>query len=84
MTATNSATTLTPAPLFLLEGQQGVIERFTNEYFASKLMSMGIMPGATLRMVRRAPMGGGWYVRIDRQNLALRTDELASIVMKQP
>lgn len=64
-------------------GQIGTIVQFTDERLASKLLSMGILPGSQLELVRRAPLGGGWYVKVEnRQYVALRKQELACIVMK--
>lgn len=59
------------------------ISHFTDDRLAGKLMSMGALPGSEIRLVRKAPFGGGWYVQIDRQILALRKDELDCIVTKQ-
>lgn len=62
--------------------QTGTIQRFTNEELATKLLDIGIKPGARLRLVRRSPFGGCWYVKVDRQCVALRKRELACIVIK--
>ena len=63
-------------------GQSGTIERFTNESLAGKLLDIGVRPGSRLRVVRKSPFGGSWYVKIDRQCLALRKKELACIMVK--
>lgn len=46
-------------------------------------MSMGVLPGSVIELIRKAPLGGGWYVRIDRQVLALRKEELDCIVTQK-
>ncbi|MEZ5042326.1 MAG: FeoA family protein [Saprospiraceae bacterium] len=61
---------------------QKIISHFTDEGIASKLMSMGILPGSHIALVRKAPMGGGWYLKIDNKILALREKELGCIVMR--
>lgn len=43
---------------------------------------MGVLPGSSLQLIRKAPFGGGWYARIDNQVIALRKEELECIVMK--
>ena len=63
-------------------GQSGTIDRFTNEGLEGKLLDIGVRPGSRLRVVRRSPFGGSWYVKIDRQCLALRKKELACIMVK--
>lgn len=66
----------------LLPGQSGIIERFVNEEMSGKLLDIGVKPGARLELVRRSPFGGSWYVKVDRQRLALRKHELACIILK--
>lgn len=63
-------------------GMSGIIERFTNEQLAGKLLDIGIRPGSRLSIVRKGPFGGSWYVKIDRQCVALRKQELACIMIK--
>ncbi|NRB47540.1 MAG: ferrous iron transport protein A [Saprospiraceae bacterium] len=58
------------------------ISHFTNDQMASKLMSMGILPGSQVEMIRRAPMGGGWYIKVDNKVIAMRTEEFDSIVLQ--
>lgn len=72
-----------PVAFTYKEGQQGLLEGFSSDYVAGKLIAMGVLPGAAIQVLRRAPLGGGWYVRIGTQNLALRKDELESIIMKE-
>lgn len=66
----------------LRAGLSGTIERFANDQLAGKLLDIGVRPGSRLRVIRRAPFGGGWYVKIDRHCLALRGEELACILIK--
>jgi|GEM_PF-1660249 len=63
-------------------GMSGTIERFTNENLAGKLLDIGVRPGSRLRIIRKGPFGGCWYVKIDRQCVALRKKELACILIK--
>jgi ferrous iron transport protein A len=65
----------------LLDGQGGVIHQYTNDVIASKLLSMGILPGRSLKLVRRLPFAGGFYVKFDNQTLALRHEEAENIVV---
>ena len=63
-------------------GAEGCVSHFTNECMACKLMAMGILPGTTIKLLRRAPFGGGCYVKADNILLALRKAEACSIVLR--
>ena len=63
-------------------GQKGVIKTFCDDCAGSKLVSVGILPGSFVELVRRAPLGGGWYVKVDGQTFALRQEEATSIVIE--
>lgn len=65
----------------LKEGQEGIIHEFTNDRMASKLLSMGVLPGKMMQLIRRVPFGGGLYVKIEGQNMALRLEEARNIVL---
>jgi ferrous iron transport protein A len=66
----------------LKEGESGIVHQYTDDRMASKLLSMGILPGKSLRLVRRIPFGGGLYVKVDDQSIALRDFEAQSIILK--
>ncbi len=66
----------------LPQGIKGVIKTFSDESAGSKLVSVGILPGSLVELVRRAPLGGGWYVKIDGQTFALRLEEATCIVIE--
>lgn len=57
------------------------IKGFADERIAAKLLSMGILPGARIRIVRIAPLHGGYYLQINGQNIALRVKEAESIIV---
>ena len=63
-------------------GSEGCVSHFTNECFACKLMAMGVLPGTTIKLLRRAPFGGGCYIKVDNMLLALRKAEACSIVLR--
>lgn len=55
---------------------------FKNMDIASKLLSVGILPGSQLRIIRTAPGGYVFYLDVDGIILALRKNELQSIILK--
>lgn len=63
-------------------GSSGLVSHFTNERVAGKLLSMGVLPGTLVRMIRKAPFGGTCYIKADNILLALRKDEACSIVLR--
>ena len=44
-----------------------------------RLMEMGIVPGVTLRVVKRAPFGDPLEIRVRGYNLAMRKSEAQTI-----
>ncbi len=66
----------------LKEGRICRIAHFTDEVIAGKLMSMGVLPGSKVRVVRIAPFNGGYYLQVDGSNMVLRTKEAESIVVE--
>ncbi len=63
-------------------GKKGVIKAFCDDSAGSKLVSVGILPGSFVELVRKAPLGGGWYVKVDGQTFALRQEEATCIVIE--
>lgn len=75
----------TPAKKLLSDpvvGQRGTIVQLHNEDLAAKLLAIGVVPGSRVEVVRKAPFGGGYYIKVDQQYIALRKQEMACIVMK--
>jgi Fe2+ transport system protein FeoA len=49
---------------------------------ACKLTAMGVLPGTRIEMVRPAPFGRAYYVKVDGIRMALREEEAASILLE--
>ena len=65
-------------------GDLGAVVRFTNDMIANKLMSMGLMPGSSVRLLRKASLGGTFYIKANnRFYLALRKQEAECIILKK-
>ena len=65
----------------LRERRAGQVAHFSDPRLGGKLMAMGVLPGSRIELRRRAPFGGGWYVKVDNLLLALRQCEVDSIVL---
>lgn len=63
-------------------GSSGLVSHFTNDRVAGKLISMGVLPGTLVKIIRKAPFGGTCYIKADNLLLALRKDEACSIVLR--
>ncbi len=63
------------------EGISGRILRFTDDHIGGKLMTMGVLPGSKVKVVRIAPFNGGFYLKVDGINMVLRVREAGSIIM---
>lgn len=72
--------TLTAAQLSA--GESGTIDAIQENELGCRLLTIGLRPGAQLKLVRSAPFGRGWLVKIDRRSIALRPSELACIRLK--
>lgn len=67
----------------LQENQWGEIVQFSDEAMACRMMSMGILPGSCICMLKKAPMKGGVCLKIDNNKVALRCNEADSILIKE-
>lgn len=63
-------------------GTCGTIREFTDDKMASKMLSMGILPGKILKLIRRAPFGGGLYLKVGDNNIAVRDTEAQNILIE--
>jgi ferrous iron transport protein A len=71
------------SPLTLLkEGNIGKVAHFTDDRIAGKLMTMGVLPGSKVTIVRIAPLNGGYYLKVDGVNMAVRVQEAKTIVLE--
>ncbi len=64
------------------EQKGGTISHFGNEKIESRMLAMGVLPGADIRIVRSAPGGGAFYLKINNQNIAVRSGEADNIFVK--
>ena len=66
----------------LKKGETATVQQFVNESLSCKLLTMGIIPEAKITMVRKAPFGGAYYLKLSGHNIAVRENEAASIIIK--
>ena len=66
----------------LLPGEKGIIKEINSgKLIKQRLMDMGIIHGATVEMVRPAPLGDPIQIRVFNSLLALRRDEAELLIV---
>jgi ferrous iron transport protein A len=63
----------------LKEGECGLIVRYTDDKMACKLLTMGVLPGKELMLIRRVSLKGGLYLKVGEQTIAIREEEAKHI-----
>ena len=57
-----------------------VIKEILESDFDSKLMEYGIIPGAAVSIINKAPFNGPIYISIESQRIAIRKEEATYII----
>lgn len=63
-------------------GKVGVLDTYAISPLHKKMLSMGLLPGQSIAVLRRLPFKGSLYVQIDGRNLAFRHEEAKQIRVK--
>ena len=66
----------------LIAREQAKALGISDELVSQKLTAMGLLPGSVIEMVRPAPFGGAFFIKVDGKNFALRQNEAASILIE--
>lgn len=59
----------------LASGKRGTIQHYETEDPPPRLMEMGLVPGTTVEVVRRAPLGDPLYLKVRGYHLSIREHE---------
>lgn len=62
-------------------GATATINEFSNGFVACKLMSMGLLSGTQITLVRKSPFGGGYYIKTEDHYIGLRTNEAENVLV---
>lgn len=57
------------------------VSGFDNFELSQKLLTMGILPGTRMTMIRKSPLGGTYYFKVDENIIALRRSEAQAIII---
>ncbi len=70
----------TSSNIELKAGKTYILQSFSDDKVSGKLISMGILPGMKLTIIRKAPFGGAYYVKLDMGCfLAVSNKEMSSL-----
>ena len=60
-------------------GHKALVYKFSSLYWGNKLMSLGILPGQKIELVRTSLLGTEYYVEVGQQLFALRKSEAEAV-----
>lgn len=63
------------------QGHPCTVAFYNDARIASKLLTMGLLPGDPLTLIRKSLLGSTFYVQSDRSFFALRKEEAATIMV---
>jgi ferrous iron transport protein A len=67
----------------LTPGQSAYVSVLDENIYTCKLLNLGILPKTKVTMVRRAPFGGAFYIKMDHHQMAMREDEASTIYIQE-
>ena len=68
--------------LDLKPGEEGVVKMFTDQSMACKLLTIGIIPESRIMLIRKAPFGGAYCLKLGNTFVAVRDKEARSIIIE--
>lgn len=69
--------------LDLTKGERARITAIKSNDFTCRLLTLGIVPEKTCEIVGISPFGGAKILRLDQHLVALRDEELKSIIIEK-
>jgi len=63
-------------------GEKSVVSSFADSKIGSKLMTMGMIPGSLVELVRKASAGRTLYIKVNGYGMAVRKTEAANILLE--
>lgn len=63
-------------------GERSVVSSFEDAQMGSKLMTMGVLPGSVIELVRKASAGKTFYIKVNGYGMAVRKNEAAKILVE--
>lgn len=67
--------------MHLREGEWAYIQSLEELDLTCRLMTLGVLPKSKVQLVRKAPFGGAYYLKINENCVAVRTEEAKHILI---
>ncbi|MCB0647733.1 MAG: ferrous iron transport protein A [Saprospiraceae bacterium] len=67
--------------LHLREGEWAYIQSLEELDLTCRLLTLGVLPKSKVQLVRKAPFGGAYYLKINENCVAVRTEEAKHILI---
>lgn len=64
-------------------GQKSIVQNFTDSQMGGKLMTMGMLPGSLVQLVRKASAGKTFFIKVNGFGMAVRRNEAANILLEE-
>ena len=64
-------------------GEIGFIKYCNDKKYACKLLTLGLLPKSQVSIVRKAPVGGALYLKINGHQVAVREMEAKAIIVEK-
>lgn len=61
--------------------EQAIIRAFSDQLMSLKLLEMGCLPGASIQLISKAPLGDPICLNVSGYSLAMRKSEAATILI---
>lgn len=65
----------------ILDKTEGVLSHFKDDFIAQRMMSMGVLPGAKVKLIRANPRIGAYYILASNRHFAMRKEEAESLII---
>ena len=69
--------------LDLKPGEEGIILDYQETSLACSLITFGVLPDTTVKMVRKSPLGSAICLKLGDYYLAVRKSQAAKIMIKE-
>ncbi|MCB0669922.1 MAG: ferrous iron transport protein A [Saprospiraceae bacterium] len=63
-------------------GKSAILDGFSISQLHKKMLSMGVSPGQSISVLRRLPLKGNLYVKINGRSIAFRHEEASQILVR--
>ena len=72
-----------PTLASLKPGESAFVTLLDEGSYTCKLLNLGILPKTKVTMVRKSHFRGAFYIKLERHQLAMRTEEAETIYIEQ-